>query len=89
MVREDAWAAVDSILDWSCNHASARRPKSMDKHNRPQIPAVEVDPSGCSYNPDQVLHQDTVAQAVAVEYLKEIDKEIQPKVRQANAHAFL
>ena len=85
VVREDAWAAVDSTADWADSHAPATRPKSIDTHNRPQISAVEVDPGGCSYNPDQVLHQDVVAQAVAAEYLKEIDKEIQPKVRRGDA----
>lgn len=80
-VRADAWAAVDSTSNWIDHHAVAARPKSMDVHNRAQIPAVEIDPGGCSYNPDKELHQDVLAQAVADEYLKEIDKELRPKVR--------
>ena len=50
--------------------------------NRPSIPAVEIDPAGCSYNPDRELHQDVIAQAVAAEYSKQIDRELQPKVKE-------
>ncbi|PSC76643.1 Nop53 (60S ribosomal biogenesis) [Micractinium conductrix] len=45
---------------------------------RPHIPAVEIDPAGCSYNPDVELHQEAVAVAVAAETRKLLDKELQP-----------
>eukprot|EP00892_Ulva_mutabilis_P004874 jgi/Ulvmu1/2759/UM014_0217.1 len=75
----DAWAAQPIRTDWANNARVASRPRSTYVQNRPQIPAVEIDPGGCSYNPDQELHQDVLAQAVADEYLKEIDKELRPK----------
>lgn len=79
VVRNDAWSAVDTTSDWVRGNAAATRPTSTDIKHRPQIPAVEVDPAGCSYNPDHELHQDVVAQAVAAEYARQIDKELQPK----------
>jgi hypothetical protein len=42
--------------------------------------AVEVDPAGCSYNPDYEQHQDAIAIAVAEENLMLIDRELAPKV---------
>lgn len=41
---------------------------------RPAVPAVEIDPAGCSYNPDVELHQEAVATAVAAETRKLLDK---------------
>lgn len=79
-VREDVWSAVDRSSDWIPECAGVTRPSSTDVKNRPDIPAVEIDPAGCSYNPDHELHQDVIAQAVAAEYSKQIDKELQPKV---------
>ena len=35
---------------------------------------VEIDPAGCSYNPDVELHQEAVAAAVAAENRKLLDK---------------
>lgn len=58
----------------------ATRPKCADVKNRPKMAAVEVDPAGCSYNPDHEQHQDAVAVAVAAENMKLIDRELQPKV---------
>lgn len=74
---------MDTTSDWIRGNAAATRPTSTDIKHRPQIPAVEVDPAGCSYNPDHELHQDVVAQAVAAEYARQIDKELQPKVQLA------
>ncbi|KAL4434252.1 hypothetical protein ABPG75_000693 [Micractinium tetrahymenae] len=45
---------------------------------RPAVPAVEIDPAGCSYNPDCEQHQEAVAVAVAAETRKLLDKELQP-----------
>jgi hypothetical protein len=44
----------------------------------PVVPAVEIDPAGCSYNPDPEAHQEAVAAAVAAETRKLLDKELQP-----------
>ena len=43
-----------------------------------KIPAVEVDAPGSSINPDRDLHQDVVAEAVAVEMKKQYDRELLP-----------
>ncbi|KAJ0555401.1 putative ribosome biogenesis protein Nop53/GLTSCR2 [Helianthus annuus] len=42
------------------------------------IPAVEVEPPGCSYNPTSESHQDSLAQAVADEMQKVYTKELRP-----------
>jgi nucleolar protein 53 len=47
--------------------------KEVDK-----IPAVEVDAPGSSINPDRELHQDVVAEAVAIEMKKQYDRELLP-----------
>lgn len=50
--------------------AVGRGPEAL----RPAVPAVEIDPAGCSYNPDPELHQEAVATAVAAETRKLLDK---------------
>ncbi|KAL7613019.1 hypothetical protein Lser_V15G09072 [Lactuca serriola] len=42
------------------------------------IPAVEVEPPGCSYNPSSESHQDSLAHAVADEMQKIYTKELRP-----------
>ncbi|XP_071734374.1 ribosome biogenesis protein NOP53-like [Rutidosis leptorrhynchoides] len=42
------------------------------------IPAVEVEPPGCSYNPSSESHQDSLAQAIADEMQKVYTKELRP-----------
>ncbi|KAJ9539881.1 hypothetical protein OSB04_026387 [Centaurea solstitialis] len=42
------------------------------------IPAVEVEPPGCSYNPPSESHQDSLAHAVADEMQKIYTKELRP-----------
>jgi nucleolar protein 53 len=42
------------------------------------IPAVEIEPLGCSFNPPFEAHQDALAQAVADEMQKLYKKELQP-----------
>lgn len=87
-VRKDVWSAVDTTSDWYRGHIAVTRPSCTDVKHRPQIPAVEVDPPGCSYNPDHELHQDVIAHTVAAEYAKQIDKELQPKVFHLHPHLF-
>ncbi|CAK7325954.1 unnamed protein product [Dovyalis caffra] len=43
------------------------------------IPAVEVEPSGCSFNPSFEAHQDSLAQAVATEMQKVYQNELGPQ----------
>ncbi|CAI0378041.1 unnamed protein product [Linum tenue] len=43
------------------------------------IPAVEVDPPGCSFNPHFEAHQDSLAQAVAQEMQKVYQSELGPQ----------
>ncbi|CAI0416198.1 unnamed protein product [Linum tenue] len=43
------------------------------------IPAVEVDPPGCSYNPNFEAHQDSLAKAVAEEMQKVYQSELGPQ----------
>lgn len=43
------------------------------------IPAVEVEPPGCSFNPTKESHQDSLASAVAVEMQKMYQNELGPK----------
>ncbi|WOG94142.1 hypothetical protein DCAR_0313435 [Daucus carota subsp. sativus] len=43
------------------------------------IPAVEIDPSGCSFNPSSESHQDSLARAVAEEMQKIYQNELGPK----------
>lgn len=43
------------------------------------IPAVEVEPSGCSFNPPFEAHQDSLAQAVADEMQKVYRRELAPQ----------
>lgn len=43
------------------------------------IPAVEVEPPGCSYNPEDESHKDSLALAVAEEMKKIYKKELEPE----------
>ncbi|XP_057989857.1 ribosome biogenesis protein NOP53 [Hevea brasiliensis] len=43
------------------------------------IPAVEVEPPGCSFNPSFEAHQDSLAQAVAEEMQKVYKSELGPE----------
>ncbi|KAJ0980795.1 hypothetical protein J5N97_009050 [Dioscorea zingiberensis] len=51
----------------------------LRKNTASHIPAVEVEPPGCSFNPPFEAHQDSLAQAVAIEMQKIYKKELQPE----------
>eukprot|EP00268_Persea_americana_P013616 TRINITY_DN1602_c0_g2_i2.p1 TRINITY_DN1602_c0_g2~~TRINITY_DN1602_c0_g2_i2.p1 ORF type:complete len:360 (-),score=99.66 TRINITY_DN1602_c0_g2_i2:1086-2165(-) len=53
--------------------------KTKKKPASSLIPAVEVEPPGCSFNPSFEAHQDSLAQAVAVEMQKSYRNELGPK----------
>jgi nucleolar protein 53 len=79
---EDPWAEKPQEPDWVFAKDKPRtRPAGLGRPNRPQIPAVEVDKAGCSYNPDYEHHQDAIAEAVACEMQEQLSKELAPKVR--------
>lgn len=78
--ERDLWIKAEVEHGWIDETVVATRPKSANVKNRPRIAAVEVDPAGCSYNPDYEQHQDAVAVAVAAENMKLIDRELEPKV---------
>lgn len=77
----DVWNAAngDDGEGWVAERKAAARPSALSRPNRPQIAAVEVDPAGCSYNPDREHHQDAIAEAVAAEMQREIARELEPK----------
>lgn len=67
----------DDLDLWVTDEQQAKRPRS----NKPlsfKVPAVQVDPAGCSINPDHELHQEVVAEAVAAEMRKIYDKDLRP-----------
>lgn len=59
----------------------ATRPRSTGTLNRPGIANVEVDPAGCSYNPEYEQHQNALALAVANEVDQHIARALEPVVR--------
>ncbi|KAH7679152.1 nucleolar protein 53 [Dioscorea alata] len=63
----DLWSEKDEI--------NGKIKKNVASH----IPAVEVEPPGCSFNPPFEAHQDSLAQAVAVEMQKIYKRELQPE----------
>ena len=58
----------------------ATRPTHLGEQNRPQMAAVDVEPAGCSYNPDYEQHQDALAAAVAVEVGAQLARDLEPRV---------
>uniref|UniRef100_A0A0D9WCP4 Ribosome biogenesis protein NOP53 n=1 Tax=Leersia perrieri TaxID=77586 RepID=A0A0D9WCP4_9ORYZ len=53
--------------------------KAKKRSTASAIPAVEVEPPGCSFNPPFEAHQDSLAQAVADEMRKIYTKELGPE----------
>jgi len=71
----DLWqASKDKVM------VNRRSMKAMQKWKKDvgKIRAVEVDAPGSSINPDRELHQEVVAEAVAVEMKKQYDRELLP-----------
>jgi hypothetical protein len=86
LASADPWVEKPRAADWVFEKDIPKtRPAGLSKPNRPQIPAVEVDEAGCSYNPDYEHHQDAIAAAVAREVQEQLSKELAPKVRQLKA----
>ncbi|GMH30525.1 hypothetical protein Nepgr_032368 [Nepenthes gracilis] len=53
--------------------------KNRKKVKLPVIPAVEVEPPGCSFNPERESHKDSLARAVADEMRKIYQSELGPQ----------
>lgn len=70
---------------WNNNEGEAN--VKARKVPKSSIPAVEVDPPGCSYNPPFEAHQDALAQAVADEIQKVYRQELAPQPLPNVAHA--
>nr|XP_043631954.1 ribosome biogenesis protein NOP53 [Erigeron canadensis] len=60
---------------WDVEHVGIKRKVS---NKAIVIPAVEVEPPGCSYNPPSESHQDSLAHAVADEMQKVYTMELRP-----------
>ncbi|THU62698.1 hypothetical protein C4D60_Mb01t07840 [Musa balbisiana] len=73
---EDTFATLTDI--WY-NEGEADAKTKKVKHKACLIPAVEVEPPGCSFNPPLEAHQDSLAQAVADEMQKIYKKELGPQ----------
>ncbi|XP_043688915.1 ribosome biogenesis protein NOP53 [Telopea speciosissima] len=72
--QDSASGLVDLWSDKAGVDAEAKR-----KSKPSLIPAVEVEPPGCSYNPSVEDHQDSLAQAVAEEMQKIYKNELGPE----------
>ncbi|KAJ8442639.1 hypothetical protein Cgig2_003683 [Carnegiea gigantea] len=74
--KEDG-GSDDSMVDlWSQGADNIKRRK---KAKPSLIPAVEVEPPGCSFNPEDESHKDSLAQAVAEEMKKVYKSELGPQ----------
>ncbi|KAF3334620.1 hypothetical protein FCM35_KLT21224 [Carex littledalei] len=69
------------IWNDNANEEPQRQVKKVKKPstNATPIPAVEIEPLGCSFNPPFEAHQDALAKAVADEMRKLYNKELEPE----------
>lgn len=65
-------------VEFSIRNKAVKAVKSWKKSLR-NVPAVEIDASGCSINPDYESHQEVVAEAVAAEMKKVYDRDLLPR----------
>ncbi|XP_019175814.1 PREDICTED: uncharacterized protein At2g40430-like [Ipomoea nil] len=76
--QKDAAATGSGLVDiW--NETGEKTVKTKRKSVTSIIPAVEVDPQGCSFNPPSESHQDALASAVADEMQKVYRDELGPE----------
>ncbi|XP_045819386.1 ribosome biogenesis protein NOP53 [Trifolium pratense] len=76
--NKDASELESDVFDmWGDKDEENKKVKKMSKPAH--IPAVEVDPPGCSFNPTHESHQDTLATAVAEEMIKVYKNELGPE----------
>ncbi|OIW05418.1 hypothetical protein TanjilG_23244 [Lupinus angustifolius] len=75
--KDNSSLAPDVFDLWGDKDEGNGKLKKASKHSL--IPAVEVDPPGCSFNPSFESHQDTLACAVAEEMQKIYKDELGPE----------
>ncbi|KAI3705004.1 hypothetical protein L1987_75234 [Smallanthus sonchifolius] len=76
-VRKDGTMDTGMVDIWNDEGANAVKKRKVS-NKAILIPAVEVEPPGCSYNPSSESHQDSLAHAVADEMQKVYTKELRP-----------
>ncbi|CAA6664815.1 unnamed protein product [Spirodela intermedia] len=75
---KDGNSLASGLTDiWSEDEKENQQPKKKSAVSH--IPAVEVEPPGCSFNPPFEAHQDSLAEAVAVEMRKMYQNELGPQ----------
>ncbi|KAF3443324.1 hypothetical protein FNV43_RR13006 [Rhamnella rubrinervis] len=74
---EESAMAADMVGIWDAKGDDNGKIKKVSKPSI--IPAVEVDPPGCSFNPSSESHQDVLACAVAEEMQKVYKNELGPQ----------
>ncbi|XP_078444699.1 nop53 protein [Wolffia australiana] len=76
--RKEGYNSAFGLTDlWSEEEKENKQAKK--KSGASLIPAVEVEPPGCSFNPSFEAHQDALAEAVAVEMKKIYQVELGPQ----------
>ncbi|CAH8313304.1 unnamed protein product [Eruca vesicaria subsp. sativa] len=75
---DDGSVMMDLWGDDNNNGEHEKNPRKIQKLTS-TIPAVEVDPAGCSYNPTAESHEDMLAEAVAQEMQKVYKTELGPE----------
>ncbi|GMY08339.1 ribosome biogenesis protein NOP53-like [Fagus crenata] len=75
--KDESATASAMVGLWDEKGEDNSKPKKKLKHSA--IPAVEVEPPGCSFNPSVESHQDVLAHAVAEEMQKVYQNELGPK----------
>ncbi|TKY56513.1 P60 protein [Spatholobus suberectus] len=76
-VNQDGDKDNSAVFDLWNDKGEDNKVKKVSKPSL--IPAVEVDPPGCSFNPSYESHQDTLASAVAEEMQKIYKNELGPE----------
>ncbi|OAY46372.1 ribosome biogenesis protein NOP53 [Manihot esculenta] len=76
--KNDSCVKGSSMVDlWGSEGEADNKLRKASKPSA--IPAVEVEPPGCSFNPSFEAHQDSLAQAVAEEMQKVYQSELGPQ----------
>ncbi|KAF6157475.1 hypothetical protein GIB67_004413 [Kingdonia uniflora] len=75
--KDDKDSASDMVDLWG--DKGDKNVNSKQKSKSSLIPAVEIEPPGCSYNPSFEAHQDSLARAVAEEMQKVYQNELAPQ----------
>ncbi|XP_021295537.1 uncharacterized protein At2g40430 [Herrania umbratica] len=77
VTRDNSAPDSSMVPIWGNEGQHSGKVRQVSKHSI--IPAVEVEPPGCSYNPSFESHQDSLAEAVAEEMQKAYKIELGPQ----------